>query len=143
LVISEVCKQFGISPYTLRYYEKIGLLPPVPRTSGKVRDYSERDCRFIGFVICMRSAGFQIGPLKEYLKLLDGGPATVSARKELLVSQRDRIVARLAEMSAVLDKLNGKIANYDQQLLATEKSLVAGTGQDFDAPAPLTLDLKG
>ncbi|MDR1038666.1 MAG: MerR family transcriptional regulator [Deltaproteobacteria bacterium] len=124
--ISEVCRKYDISQHTLRYYERIGLLPRVPRTAGRVRDYSERDCDYIKFVKCMRAAGFQIGPLKDYLKLVDGGPETIPARKRLLESQRDRIRDQVEEMTAVLSTLSSKIENYDRHLLTAEQRLSAG-----------------
>ena len=73
--IAEVSKKYGVSSDTLRYYERIGLLRPVPRTASGVRDYGEADCQRIEFVKCMRSAGMPIEALIEYMDLFeqDGG----------------------------------------------------------------------
>ena len=57
MTITEVSEKFDLSPDTLRYYERIGLIPPVPRTSGGLRDYREGDLRWVEFIKCMRNAG--------------------------------------------------------------------------------------
>ena len=68
MTISEVSKKYGISADTLRYYEKIGLIPPVPRNSSGVRDYDESSCQWVEMMKCMRSAGVQIDALVEYVR---------------------------------------------------------------------------
>ena len=60
LTIKEVSEKYGISQDTLRYYERIGLIPPVPRTPGGIRDYQEKDLGWVEQAVCMRSAGVQI-----------------------------------------------------------------------------------
>ena len=57
MTIAEVSRMFEISVDTLRYYERIGLLPAVPRTPDGIRDYGEKDLGWIAFIKCMRSAG--------------------------------------------------------------------------------------
>ena len=56
MTISEVSKKYDITADTLRYYERIGLIPPVPRTKSGVRDYDESSCNWVNFIKCMRSA---------------------------------------------------------------------------------------
>ena len=50
MTIAEVAKQYSLSADTLRYYERVGLLPNVHRTAGGIRDYSEEDCRWVGYI---------------------------------------------------------------------------------------------
>ena len=66
MTIAEVSQKFGLSPDTLRYYERIGLIPPVPRTKGGIRDYDEVSCGWVELMKCMRAAGVQIEALTEY-----------------------------------------------------------------------------
>ena len=73
LTIKEVSEKYGISQDTLRYYERIGLIPPVPRTPGGIRDYQEKDLGWVEQAVCMRSAGVQIEALIEYATVPDGG----------------------------------------------------------------------
>lgn len=123
MTIAEVSRQFGITPDTLRYYERIGLIPPVPRTRGGLRDYGEESCGWIQLMKCMRAAGVQIEALIEYVDLFQQGDATLDARKALLVEQRDQLVSRMAEMQASLDLLNQKIDRYEQGMMTAEQQL--------------------
>ena len=121
--IAEVAKRYGISVDTIRYYERIGLIPPVPRTRGGLRDYGEESCGWIQLMKCMRAAGAQIEALIEYVDLFQQGDATLDARKALLVEQRDQLVSRMAEMQASLDLLNQKIDRYEQGMMTAEQQL--------------------
>ena len=120
MTIAEVSRKYDISADTLRYYERIGLIPPVPRTRGGLRDYGEESCGWIQLMKCMRAAGVQIEALIEYVDLFQQGDATLDARKALLVEQR---VSRMAEMQASLDLLNQKIDRYEQGMMTAEQQL--------------------
>jgi DNA-binding transcriptional MerR regulator len=98
MTINEVSKKFDLSQDTLRYYERIGLIPSVNRNKGGIRDYTEEDCRWIEFIKCMRSAGLPIEVLIEYVGLFQQGDATINARKELLIEQRKQLMARMEDM---------------------------------------------
>lgn len=100
-----------------------GLIPPVPRTRGGLRDYGEESCGWIQLMKCMRAAGVQIEALIEYVDLFQQGDATLDARKALLVEQRDQLVSRMAEMQASLDLLNQKIDRYEQGMMTAEQQL--------------------
>ena len=121
--IAEVSKEYGLSADTLRYYERIGLLPNVTRTASGIRDYSEQDCARVQFVKCMRAASVSIEALIEYMALMDEGDATLEARKALLEEQRELVRGRIAEMQAGLDRLDYKIDNYEQAIRQCERQL--------------------
>lgn len=123
MTIAEVSKKYDMTPDTLRYYERIGLIPPVPRTRSGVRDYDETSCGWVELMKCMRSAGVQIEALIEYVALFRQGDGTAAQRKAILVEQRDRLEARMAEIQRSLDRLNGKIAGYEQGLRQKEREL--------------------
>lgn len=120
MTITEVSKKYGLTADTLRYYERIGLIPPVPRGKGGVRDYDEASCQWVELMKCMRSAGVQIDALIEYAALAQRGDESLEARRELLIRQRKQMTARMADMQASLDRLNYKIERYD--LLLAEKN---------------------
>jgi MerR family transcriptional regulator, aldehyde-responsive regulator len=122
--IAEVSEKFGLSSDTLRYYERIGLLPTVTRTESGIRDYSELDLRRVDFVRCMRGAGLPIEVLIDYMELIQEGDSTIEARKEILVEQRDLLASRITEMRKTLDLLNHKIEIYDKAILTREKEMV-------------------
>ena len=124
MTIAEVSRQYGLSADTLRYYERIGLIPGVTRSKSGIRAYTEEDCRWVEFAKCMRGAGIQIEALVEYVALFQQGDATIEARKQILTEQRDQLRARIAEQQQTLDRLNTKIERYDQGLLPAEQKLM-------------------
>lgn len=83
MTIAEVSRKYEISADTLRYYERIGLIPPVPRTKSGLRDYDEESCGWVELMKCMRAAGVQIEALIEYVALFQQGDDTIDARKAL------------------------------------------------------------
>ena len=116
MTIAETSKKYGLTADPLRYYERIGLIPPVPRTKGGVRNYDDASCGWIELVRCMRSAGVQIEALIEYGALCRQGEGTEERRKEILLEQRALLLGRMEKMQRSLDRLDYKIANYDQIL---------------------------
>lgn len=122
--IAEVSERFALSADTLRYYERVGLLPPVHRSESGVRDYSELDLRRIDFIRCMRGAGLPVEVLTEYMRLVQQGDDTIEARKEILSTQRDLLASRMEEMKRTLDRLEYKIAVYEKALLKKERKMV-------------------
>jgi len=122
--IAEASEQFGISSGTLRYYERIGLIPPVNRNESGIRDYSEIEVKRVEFIKCMRSAGLPIDVLIEYVGLVQQGDGTIEARKEILNEQREQLRARMREMQKTLDLLDHKIEVYENAVLKKEKEIV-------------------
>ena len=116
MTIAEVSRKYEISADTLRYYERIGLVPPVPRSKSGIRDYDEASCGWVELMKCMRAAGVQIEALIEYVNLFQQGAGTIDARKELL-EQRGQLAARMAEMQRSLDRLDEKIDRYEKGLM--------------------------
>lgn len=120
MTISEVSEKYGVSQDTLRYYERVGLIPHVPRRANGIRDYDEDSCNWVEFVCCMRSAGLPIEALIEYVTLYQEGDMTKGARKQILIEQRDNLAVRLKEMQATLERLNVKITRYERVNEITE-----------------------
>lgn len=67
--IKEVSKQYQVSADTLRYYERVGMIPPVTRTASGIRDYQEEDLKWVQLALCMRSAGLPVEVMIEYVHL--------------------------------------------------------------------------
>ena len=123
MTISEVSKKYDITQDTLRYYEKIGLIPKIQRTASGIRDYTEKDCIWIYFMKCMRNAGVGVNIMLEYVKLFEQGEETKNDRKQLLIRERDRIAAQVAELTNTLDYLDKKLQRYDSVITPVEKLL--------------------
>ena len=92
MTISEVSKKYDLTPDTIRYYEKEGLIPKAPRTKSGIRDFDEETCNWIEFIKCMRNAGLEIETLKQYVALFKQGNKTVKQRKILLIEQRKKLL---------------------------------------------------
>lgn len=123
MTIAEVSKKYNLTQDTLRYYEKIGLLPGVPRTKSGIRNFDEKSCKWIEFIKCMRSAGMPVEVLITYMDLFKQGKNTVSKRKELLLEQREVLMKKQEEIRKTLEKLDYKIGLYNE--------IEAGKRKDF------------
>lgn len=123
MTIAQVSEKCDISADTLRYYERIGLLPPVKRNKSGIRDYEEGDVRWISFIKCMRNAGLSIETLIEYVSLFQQGEDTVPVRKNLLIEQRQQLVERIEEMKQTLSYLDKKIDGYEEKIVKCEQEL--------------------
>lgn len=122
--ISEVSERFDLTKDTLRYYERVGLIPEIRRNSSGNRDYEEEDCNWIEFIKCMRDAGLSIDTLIEYLELYQEGDSTIKERKELLTEERDKLAEKITKMQQTLDRLNYKIDVYEERIVKREKELI-------------------
>ena len=127
MMISGVSEKFGISPDTLRYYERIGLIPPINRNKSGLREYTEQDCRWIQVILFMRDAGMSIELLLEYVGMVHQGDETMQMRKELLIEQRNQLAARINELQKTMELLNGKIERYEQSVVPNEQKLKRNT----------------
>jgi MerR family transcriptional regulator, aldehyde-responsive regulator len=122
--IAEVSERYEISSDTLRYYERIGLIPPVTRSENGIRDYNEIDLRRVEFIKCMRSAGLPVEVLIEYVALVQQGDKTIASRKDILAEQQDLLATRMNEMQKPLDLLNHKFEVYENAISKKEKEIV-------------------
>ena len=123
MTIAEASRILGLSVDTLRYYEKMGLIPNVKRTKSGIRDYSQENINWIEFIKCMRGAGVGIEALSKYVSLFKEGDKTINDRKEILIHQKAELEKKLLEMQETLERLNKKIAKYDEILLPVERNL--------------------
>lgn len=123
MTIAEASRKYDLTPDTLRYYERAGLIPGVARTPGGIRNYGETDCRWIEFIKCLRGAGLPIEILIEYVSLVQQGDDTFDARKTLLIEQRMLLAKRIEEMQATLNRLDMKIERYEKMVFPAEHEL--------------------
>lgn len=112
MTIKEVSQKYNISQDTLRYYERVGMIPKVTRTASGIRDYQESDLSWVELVICMRSAGLPVEALIEYVELYQQGDQTFGARLELLQEQRRNLEEQQKQLQAAISKLDYKISRY-------------------------------
>ena len=113
MTIKDVSEKYDISADTLRYYERVGMIPSVHRTESGIRNYTEEDLSWVGLAICMRSAGLPVEVMIEYLKLYQAGDSTIPARLRLLTEQKEALLEQRKSIDATIDRLNYKIARYE------------------------------
>ncbi|MDE6777059.1 MAG: MerR family transcriptional regulator [Oscillospiraceae bacterium] len=113
MTIKEVSEKYDISQDTLRYYERVGMIPPVNRTASGIRDYQEEDIRWVELAKCMRSAGLPVETMIEYVKLTQDGDATIATRLQLLTDQRELLLEQKTKIDQTLERLNYKISRYE------------------------------
>lgn len=111
LGVAEAARLLGLSPHTLRYYEREGLVRPARNASG-YRGYSAADLRRLVFLTRMRISGMAMADLRRYVALADQGPATEPERREMMLAHRGRIRQRLRELTLALEATEYKIAAY-------------------------------
>ena len=114
MTISEVSKKYNLTQDTIRYYEKIGLLPKIPRSQNGIRDFDEESCNWIEFIKCMRAAGMEIEILIRYVTLFRQGKNTVKERRQLIEEQKNKLLLKQKNINETLDRLNYKIKLYDE-----------------------------
>ena len=124
MTIKEVSEMYGLSQDTLRYYERIGLIPTINRSKGGKRDYTEEDCKWIEFIKCMRGAGLPIEALIEYVTLFKQGDETIGARKEILIEQRKVLMEKMEDIKKTIERLDFKIEMYDNKFVKKEQELI-------------------
>jgi DNA-binding transcriptional MerR regulator len=123
MTIGEVSKKYDITVETLRYYERIGLIPKINRKENGIRDFTQTDCEWVYFIKCMRKAGMSIEILIEYVSMVQQGEATVLTRKVLLLEQREMLAERIEELQSILERLDKKIDGYEEGMVAFEERL--------------------
>ena len=116
MTIKEVSEKYGISQDTLRYYERIKMIPKVTRTKSGIRDYQKEDLSWVELAICMRSAGLPIEVMIEYVELFQQGDETIPARLELLYAQMQILNEQKNQIEETMKRLSYKIEHYEEAL---------------------------
>lgn len=132
MTIKEVSEKYGISQDTLRYYERVNVIPKVTRTSGGIRDYQEEDLRWVELAVCMRNAGLPIESLIEYQRLFRAGDSTIPARLELLNEQMDILQKQKEQIEETMDRLSYKISRYEEAMKTGKRPEILNLPQDID-----------
>lgn len=107
-------KHTGVSPHTLRYYERIGLVGPIARDAGGRRRYTDGDLGWVELLRRLRATGMSIQQMTEYAELQRGSDPTGEKRRDLLAAHERQLVAHIAELREHLGVVRHKISNYQQ-----------------------------
>lgn len=132
--IAEVAAASGLSPDTLRWYEKEGLLPRVPRDSGGRRRYRPADRDLVTLLVGLRAAGMSTSAMKAFVDLMGEGAASHGRRIALLDAARDDLAARRRALEQTERALEAKIRHYEE-LIAAGRDCDGSPVADADRPA--------
>ncbi|MFF4950041.1 MerR family transcriptional regulator [Streptomyces chattanoogensis] len=119
--ISEVAEHTGLTAHTLRWYERIGLMPHVDRTHTGQRRFTNRDLNWLNLVTKLRLTGMPVADMVRYAELVRKGDSTFAEREELLTAHRENVRQRIAELHSTLDVLDYKIDLYAEARRAPER----------------------
>lgn len=119
--ISEVSEHTGLSAHTLRWYERIGLMPHVNRTHTGQRRFSNRDLDWLSLVTKLRLTGMPVADMVRYAELVRQGESTFAEREQLLTAHREDVRQRITELQSTLDVLDYKIDIYADARRASER----------------------
>lgn len=111
--INDVATICDLSVYTIRFYDKEGLLPFVTRNNAGNRQFSETDLEMIKLICCLKNSGMQVKEIKQYIDLFMEGDNTVSLRKQMMVDHRKSILKQISDLKKQLSIIELKIAFYD------------------------------
>jgi len=112
--ISQVAEKYSLEPYTLRYYEKEGILSPNKSESGE-RRYTDGDLEQLEMVLCLKSTGMSLKEIKRYFDLCADGDATAGERLQIFISQRNHILEKMDSLQNNLAKIEHKIRWYREK----------------------------
>ncbi|MEI0565435.1 MerR family transcriptional regulator [Brachyspira pulli] len=113
MTISEVSELTGLSKDTLRYYEKIGIIPEISRNKSGIRNYNDYNLQCIKFSKSMRDLGIPLDSIIKYIKLYKKGKNTLNERRSILINERDIMQRHINEMKMKLEMLNKKLEEKD------------------------------
>ncbi|MDT2750812.1 MULTISPECIES: MerR family transcriptional regulator [Enterococcus] len=122
--IKEAANLTGLSNDTIRYYERIGIIMPVPRQENGLRNFSERSINQLKFAKTMRNAGMGVESLREYVAMIyENDDSTIPARKALLLEQAELMQEKITKMQEAHDYLLFKVENYEGHMRESEQKL--------------------
>ena len=116
MTIREIAAKTNMSTDTLRYYERIGLLPPVPRNAAGIRNYDEYFANFINFIKKLKASGMSLEHIIDYIRLAEMGDATIQERKKLLAEARETLLDKINSLQLVAELADYQLRNYENLL---------------------------
>ena len=116
MTIREIAAKTNMSTDTLRYYERIGLLPPVPRNAAGIRNYDEYFVNFINFIKKLKASGMSLEHIIDYIRLAEMGDDTIQERKKLLAEARETLLDKINSLQLVAELAGYQLRNYENLL---------------------------
>ncbi len=124
--MKQVSQMTGLTPHTLRYYEKEGLLPDVHRTLSGIRRFSQEDIDGLGLICCLKSTGMSIKQIREFVELSMQGDCTLKSRCDMLRLHKCHVEEEISQMQQHLQKVTHKIAYFTSKYEALQEASQQG-----------------
>lgn len=121
--IGEVAAKTGLSTYTLRFYEKEGLLPNIRKNSAGLRRFSEDDLGWLYILDCLKSTGLPLKEIRHYFELIKRGDKTLAERLQIFENQKIRLEKQIEILQNNMEKINFKIKYYQAAMRDGEKNV--------------------
>jgi DNA-binding transcriptional MerR regulator len=118
--INDVAKICDLSVYTIRFYDKEGLLPFITRNNIGNRQFSETDLELIKLICCLKNTGMQVKEIKQYIDLYMQGKNTAPLRKQMMIDHSKAIEKQINDLKKQLNIIKLKIAFYTSYIDAKE-----------------------
>lgn len=131
MFIREMAQRTGMSDDTLRFYERIGLLPPVPRNRHGVRQYSEYHVAYVALIQSLKASGMSLEDIQEYMKLANEGQATADVRKGMIVAAKEKLMAQIAKLQQSVAEADFQLSHYETSLLERTNILACAYRHDL------------
>lgn len=124
--IKEAARLSDLTPNTIRYYERLGVVPAIPRDSNGNRVFGELELQWLDLARDLRHAGVHVEKIIDYVKLVAQGETSIKGRIELLTETRDELDDKIAELEKTRNHIQFKIESYDAHMLPIEENLSNG-----------------
>ncbi|QUI24244.1 MerR family transcriptional regulator [Vallitalea pronyensis] len=117
--IGQTAEKVGLSTYTLRYYEKEGLIPIIHRNASGIRMYNDDDLFWIDFVRCLKDTGMSLAGIREIISLSMKGQSRFNStrKKEILLEHRKQVMQHIEELQKSLEKIDNKIRHLEKEMV--------------------------
>lgn len=111
--ISQVAEKFDLTPHTIRYYDKEGLLPFIDRTKAGNREFSDSDLDWLKLICCLKNTGMPIKQIKQYIQWCLQGDDTLEIRRQMFLDHRKEVLKQMEDLKENLKTIDYKLSLYD------------------------------
>ncbi|MDD7794423.1 MerR family transcriptional regulator [Clostridium sp. 'White wine YQ'] len=143
--IKDVSEILGLSIYTIRFYDKEGLLPFVSKNKSGHREFTESDLGLFKVICCLKNSGMQIKEIKKYIELCMESANNIESRKNLLVEHRKEIVNQIDSLTEMLKVIDFKIDMYEApnavEIVNEQRKQACTEKRENNLPETMVLDL--
>lgn len=140
--IGTVSKEMGVPASTLRYYDKVGLIPSLKRNDSGLRVFDDDDLAGLRLIECLKNAGLSIKEIKQYMDWCQEGDSTLEKHLNMFYERRRAVEQEMSELQDTLDTLNFKCWYYETSCAAGTTKVVENMSEDDMPPEMLKVQKR-